>query len=496
MRFLIIWLLLFHYVDASETLKIGSKRFTESYIIGEILKRVAIQTGEANVDYKAGLGNTGIIFAALEKGAIDVYPEYTGTIAQELLKIPLNQPLDMAKLNERLRPYGVAAAIPLGFNNSYALAMNEEQAKKLNIRRISDLKQYPQVKLGFSHEFLKRNDGWEALKNAYRLPHKHVIGIDHSLGYEALANHQIDVMDIYRTDPKAEAHHFRVLEDDISFFPVYDAIILYRLDVPTRFPKTWKAFEALQGSITNEEMLLMNSQAEIEGESFASIANWFAPSDDVDTESTKLSFLNYFFGEDFWLLAKQHLFLVFGSLAPAILVGVLLGILATYSFTGRHLILNVVGAIQTIPSLALLAFLIPLLQQIGTLPALLALFLYSLLPIVRNTYTGLSDIPAPLKESAIVLGLPLFSRLTKVEIPLAARSILGGIKTAAVLNVGMATIAALIGAGGFGERIITGLALNDYSILLSGAIPACLLAILVQLSFDLLDYWLIPKGLK
>ena len=139
---------------------------------------------------------------------------------------------------------------------------------------------------------------------------------------------------------------------------------------------------------------------------------------------------------------------------------------------------------------------IPLLQKIGTTPALIALFFYALYPIVRNTYTGLSDIPNPLRESAIVLGLPLLPRLFQVEIPLASRTILAGIKTAAVLNVGMATIAALIGAGGLGELIVTGLALNNTKILLSGAIPASLLAILVQLGFDLLDHWLVPKGLR
>jgi len=155
-----------------------------------------------------------------------------------------------------------------------------------------------------------------------------------------------------------------------------------------------------------------------------------------------------------------------------------------------------VGVIQTIPSLALLAFLIPLLQQIGTLPALVALFLYALLPIVRNTYTGLSDIPPHLKESALVLGLPPLARLRLIELPLASRAILGGIKTAAVINVGTATIAAFIGAGGFGERIATGLALNDHGLLLAGAIPAALLALGVQTLFELLDRWLVPAGLR
>jgi osmoprotectant transport system permease protein len=134
--------------------------------------------------------------------------------------------------------------------------------------------------------------------------------------------------------------------------------------------------------------------------------------------------------------------------------------------------------------------------MIGTLPALIALFLYSLLPIVRNTYSGLQDIPAYLRESAFALGLPAAVRLRRIELPLASRAILAGVKTAAIINVGTATIAAFIGAGGFGERIVTGLALNDHGVLLAGAIPAAALALLIQGLFELLDRWLVPTGLR
>ena len=313
------------------------------------------------------------------------------------------------------------------------------------------------------------------------------------MGYEALRNEQIDLVDIYSTDPKIEKYNLLVLEDDRHFFPFYDAVLLYRLDVPQKFPKTWKALQSLSGSISTEDMMLLNARAELMGEKFEKIArNFLSKSSNPLPE--EVSFLKHLNELGLWRLIAQHLFLVVGSLIPAILVGIPLGILATFS--SRHFILNFVGVIQTIPSLAFFAFLIPLLQKIGTVPALVALFFYALYPIVRNTYTGLSDIQNPLRESAIVLGLPLLARLRLVEIPLASRTILAGIKTAAVMNVGMATIAALIGAGGLGELIVTGLALNNTEILLSGAIPACLLAILVQLGFDLFDHWLVPKGLK
>ena len=130
------------------------------------------------------------------------------------------------------------------------------------------------------------------------------------------------------------------------------------------------------------------------------------------------------------------------------------------------------------------------------LPQLSALFLYSLLPIVRNTYTGLRDIPPPVRESAEALGLPPGARLRLVELPMASREILAGIKTSAVINVGTATLGALIGAGGYGQPILTGIRLDDVGLILQGAIPAALLALLVQGVFDLAELVVVPKGLR
>jgi hypothetical protein len=143
--------------------------------------------------------------------------------------------------------------------------------------------------------------------------------------------------------------------------------------------------------------------------------------------------------------------------------------------------------------MAVLVFTIPLLG-LGAAPAIFALFLYSLLPIVRNTYQGLHDIPGNLRESAIVLGLTRWARLKLVELPLASTSILAGIKTAAVINVGTATIGALVGAGGYGQPILTGIRLGDFSLVLQGAIPAALLAVVVQSGFGLGERWFVPAG--
>ena len=480
---------------AEPSIIVGSKRFTESYILGEIVARSGETPGEAQVVRRPGLGNTGILFAALKSGAIDIYPEYSGTIALELLKTAAT---DLASLNRELAPLGLAAGAPLGFSNTYALAMAESEARRLSIRSIADLARHAELKFGLSPEFMNRSDGWPGLKAAYGLPFSPT-GLDHGLAYEALAAGRIDVMDIYSTDAKIARYHLRVLEDDRRYFPDYAAVLFYRADLPQRLPRIWAVLRGLEGRIPAQKMIAMNAEAELEAKPFAAIAADFLAGAGLAAKpkaSATRSFWNALWGEDFARLTGQHLLLVFVSLGAGVLAGVPLGIWAARTPAIAPGILSAVGVIQTVPSLALLAFLIPLLGRIGTAPALVALFCYSLLPIVRNTYTGLTAIPSSLREAALALGLPPFARLRLIELPLAAPAILAGVKTSAVINVGTATIAAFIGAGGYGERIATGLALNDDTLLLAGAIPAAALALAVQWLFDLLDRWLIPTGMR
>ena len=460
----------------AESLVVGSKRFTESYILGEIIIK------QAGGTHRQGLGNTGIVFAALKAGSIDLYPEYTGTIAKEILKLEGNP--DLAELNRALAPLGFGAATPLGFNNGYALAMREERARQLGIRTLSDLARHPEVKLGLSQEFIGRADGWPGLKSAYGLPFAAPSGLDHGLAYEAIAAGKIDVMDIYTTDAKIERFQLRVLEDDRKYFPRYEAVLLYRLDLPKRFPDAWQKLQKLEGRISEQTMIRLNAAAELQGRSFAEAAA-LLDSDAPAGKPAQRNFLNTLFGPDFWRLTQEHLVLVFVSLAASIVVGVPLGILSQKVRAMTQAILGIVGVIQTIPSLALFAFLIALLGTIGTVPALIALFLYALLPIVRNTHAGLEAVSKGMRQAALALGLSKQDRLWRIEIPLAMPSILAGIKTSAVINVGTATIAAFVGAGGYGERIVSGLALNDNATLLAGAIPAAALALIVQGAFEL-----------
>ena len=366
--------------QAAEPLRVGSKRFTESYILGEIIVKAA---GDAV--HRQGLGNTGIVFAALKAGSIDLYPEYTGTIAKEILKLDGNP--GIGELNRALAPLGFGVAVPLGFNNTYALAMREERAQKLGVRTLSDLAKQPSLKLGLSQEFIGRADGWPGLKAAYKLPFATPSGLDHGLAYEAVAAGKIDVMDIYSTDAKIERYSLRVLEDDRKFFPRYDAVLLYRLDVPKRFPDAWRALEKLEGRIDEANMIRMNAAAELQGRSFAEAAALLNAGDGPQ-RVVKRNFFGVLFGPDFWRLTREHLLLVFASLAASIALGVPLGVAAAKLPRMAQPILGVVGVIQTIPSLALFAFLIALVGTIGTFPALIALFLYALLPIVRSTHAG------------------------------------------------------------------------------------------------------------
>ena len=474
----------------ADQLKVGSKRFTESYILGEIISQTAARTDTDTV-HRRGMGNTAILFEALKAGGIDIYPDYTGTIARQMLR---SEATDLASLNRGLKPFGLGVATRLGFNNTYALALHEEAAQRIGVSTVSELAAHPELRFGLGHEFLERNDGWPGLRRLYGLP-QNPSGLDHGLAYEAIAAGQIDVMDIYSTDAKISRYGLRVLEDDRRYFPEYDAVIVYRLDVPQRFPEAWRAISLLDSRIDEASMVAMNARAELDGMEFTAIAAEFLGAAD-GTSVQSAGFADKLFGPDFWRLTKQHLLLVFASLAAAVIIAVPLGVWAARSEAAGQVILSAVGVVQTVPALAMLVFLIPLLGQIGMVPALVALFLYSLLPVVRNTHSGLSDISPSLRESAQALGLPAAARLWRVELPLAARSILAGIKTAAVINVGTATIAAFIGAGGYGERLVTGLALNDHALLLAGAVPAALLALLVQWIFDVADRFVVSEGLR
>jgi osmoprotectant transport system permease protein len=467
-------------------LRVGSKRFTESYILGELLAQSAAP--HARVEHRQGLGNTAIVLAALKSGSIDVYPEYTGTISLEILK--QGKPATLEQMRRELADQGLGIAVPLGFNNTYALAVRGDAS----VRKLGELAGQGSLRYGLSHEFLGRADGWPGLAQRYAIDAR-PRGLDHGIAYEALAQKQVDVIDIYSTDAKISQYGLRVLEDDQAYFPRYDAVLLYRLDAAQRFPAAWQALLALEGRISAADMIAMNAAAELQGRDFAAIArDWLArhgaraaSAAAPTAPSAAPTLWQRLFAEDFWPLTRQHILLVALSVAMASAVGIPLGIAAAYRPRLREPVMAAAGILQTIPSLALLAMLIPMLGTIGTVPALCALFVYALLPIIRNTCTGLSGVPQGLKQAGQALGLRPLQRLRYIELPQAAPVVLAGVKTAAVMSVGTATIAAFIGAGGYGERITTGLALNDNTLMLAGALPAAVLALLTQAVFEWME---------
>jgi osmoprotectant transport system permease protein len=390
--------------------------------------------------------------------------------------------------------------VPLGFNNSYALAMREDDAARLGIASISDLaRAQAPLRFGLSHEFLVRADGWPALKRAYALPFTPGSGLDHGLAYQALAAGQVDVVDAYTTDAQIPRLHLRVLRDDRAFFPRYDAVLLMRATLDAQ-----PLAAALAGRIDAQAMQAMNAQVEVDGRTFEAVAREFlARRQAAGTlrpavaafapAAHRQTFWDRLFAPDLGRLLREHLTLVFASLAIAVAIGVPLGVLAHRQPRLAGPLMGLVGMVQTVPSLALLAFLIAIVGAIGFVPALLALAVYALLPIVRNTHAGLGSVPAGMRQAALALGLRSGQVLRSIELPLAAPTLFAGIKTAAVLNVGIATVATFIGAGGLGERIVAGLAVNDTAFMLAGAVPAAALALLTQWVFDLIERLLLRR---
>jgi osmoprotectant transport system permease protein len=495
-RFLVFWLPDFLLIvsclpaflinsSSAADVVIGSKKFTESYVLGEIAKRT-LDEAAIPAEHRQGMGGTIILWEALKGGQIDAYPEYTGTIATEILKSDSTLSLD--QIRNSLEKVGVGMTAPLGFNNTYALVMRRSEAQRLGIRTISDLQRYPELKFGLTHEFLERQDGWRPLRQRYGLSQQNIIGIDHAIGYSTLANGSIAVKDAYSTDAKIEQYDLVVLEDDLHFFPKYEAVFLFRSS--TRADAI-AALRRMEGTLGETRMIRLNAEAE-RTKNYTRAADLY-----FEQSARSPNALNDSFTHKLARWTLRHLQLAGFSLLLSIIVGIPLGIVASRGGAIGHVILGFTGVVQTIPSLALLALLVPLpFFGISVRTAIAALFLYGLLPIVRNTATGLQDIPRSLRESAVALGLSPIARLWQVYVPMASRSILSGIKTSAVINIGTATLAALIGAGGLGEPIISGLSLNDRVTILEGAIPAAVLALLVQWCFDLLDRVLIPKGLR
>jgi len=466
---------------------IGGKIFTESYVLGEIAAQSIEASSHVPVTRKLGMGSTGILFEALKSGAIDVYPDYSGTLAEAILKRPDLKSLD--EIRQALSGLGLTISGSLGFNDTYALAVKEEFAKKHELRSIGDLIPIEAgVKAAFSYEFMDRKDGYAGLVESYHLgfnPQK-VNRMEHSLSFQAIDQNAVDLIDVYSTDAKIKKLNLQLLKDDHNYFPVYQAVWVARQAFVDKHPREWQTLLGLEGRISEEAMLDMNAQADIQKIAFDKIAAQFLGSEMPASKG--------------WLRevarrTREHLWLVGVSLLFSVLVGIPLGVTAVRFHAAGQAILLSSAVIQTVPSLALLCFLIPVFG-VGTKPALAALCLYSLLPVVLNTFTGIRAVNPIHLENARAFGLNRRQVLFKVVLPLASPTLLAGIKTATIVSIGTATLAALVGAGGYGAPIVSGLALNDVPTILTGAIPAALMALIAHGLFELLGLVLIPAGLR
>ena len=469
---------------AAEPVVVGSKRFTESYILGELVRQTLEEAG-IRAEHRQGLGNTAIVEQALSSGRIDVYPEYSGTIQREILR--LTQPkATLEELNALLAPRGLKAGITLGFNNTYALALRADRARELGLRRLSDLAaltpaQQRSLRTGFTPEFSTRADGWPAVQSRYGLTMQPGKGLEHGLAYAALERGEVDIVDAYSTDAAIVRLGLVLLEDDLGAFPRYDALLLMRADLDEA------PLRLLQGRFDEATMAALNGQAEA-GMSFEAVARQALSTLKGQVEGParavpRASFTERLLAPDLARLLGEHVLLVVSSTIAALMVGVPLGIAAQRRPRWGTFILSLVGVLQTIPSLALLAALIAALGRIGTAPALVALFLYALLPIVSATHAGLGEVPPAQRQAGLALGLRPLQVLRHVELPLAWPVIMAGLGSAAVIGVGTATLAAFVGAGGLGERIVAGLAVNEAALMMAGAVPAAALALMVQAGF-------------
>jgi osmoprotectant transport system permease protein len=501
---------------AAHRVVVASKPFGESYLLAEMLAQLLESRG-FRVERRPGLGATEIAFGALRTGAVDVYPEYTGT---GLVAILGEEPeADPRRLFRRVATtfperFDTHWLPPLGFQNTYAVAVRRETAERFGLRTLSDLAgAAPDLTAGFTPDFIGRPDGLTGLQHAYGLRFGQVRSLLQAVKYQALAEGGVDVIDGYSTDGFIARYDLVVLEDDRGFFPAYEAAVLVSGRLLRSAPAALVVLAEPSGRIDEPRMREWNRRVEVEGRPIAAVAadalrsigliaasaageeaDGDAPSPaSAATQRQNLS--AYLWGQRAQIaaLALRHLMLVALSLLAAIAVAVPAGVMLDRARRGAEPVIRGAGVLQTVPSIALLAFMIPLLG-IGVVPALVALFLYSLYPILRNTYTGVRDASPDAADAATALGMTPLQVLRYVRLPLAAPVIMAGIRTAAVINVGTATLAAFIGAGGLGDPIVAGLALSDTRMLLSGAVPAALLALLVDAGLGVVERRLTPGG--
>jgi osmoprotectant transport system permease protein len=493
---------------AKNPIVIGSKKFTESIILGEILSIILEEKYQETVVRKFGLGGTKIAFDALVNEDIHTYPEYTGTGYVMILKQDgENDPKKVFNIVNQLfqKKWDIHWSPPIGFNNTYALAVKKDNPSFTSIHKLSQLQNaVDKYSYAAPYEFMERKDGHTRFSNFYQLNfnQKNIISMEAGLMYSAINEKKVDMVIVYSTDGRIKASQLKLLKDDKSFFPPYFASFLSKNSYLKKNPNLEKAQNLIGDLISESEMVEMNDHVDRLKEDPYQIAKNFLIYKEIISgvqreTKQKRNIFSYAWNKRNYLLQLlwQHVSISFMALSLGCLFSLPCGILVTRYKKLSKIIFPIINTIQTIPSVALLGFMIPLLG-IGFLPTIIALFLYSLLPIIRNTYTGIKSVDKSYLESAKGIGLSHFQILLKIEIPLALPFILSGVRTAAVIVIGTATLAALIGAGGFGDPIFRGVSTINSNLILIGAIPSALLAIVVDKLLASLENILVSKGLR
>lgn len=516
--------------QADQALRVGGKAFTEQQLLTEIVARLIEQDAGIPVRRRAGLGGTDLCHAALRRGELDLYVEYTGTALVNVLGLdPQADPGTTHRLVAAVYrdEFDLEWLPPIGFDNTYAIAVRREMADELGLVALSDLGAHAsELTGGFTAEFAERPDGLPKLRRLLGSRFARSVDLDPGLMYDALLRHQVDVIAGFATDPRLDPETMTILEDDLGVFPSYQAAPVVRAEVLARHPELRDALAALAGTIDDDTMRRLNAEVDLGGRSVDAVAQEWIDSRRVSVdgspgagrdadaagEPTQTGRVTRVGGSDPGAIATlrarirpgvfklawerraqlasrtiEHLLLVGVGLAAAIAIGIPLGILAHRSPRVRPAVLGAVEIVQTIPSLAMLAFLFALLGVLGFLPAVIALILYALLPVVVNTTAGLANVAPSISLAADAMGMSRGQRLRRVELPLAAPFILAGLRTAGILTVGIATLSTYIGAGGLGDFIARGLARNDPRLTLLGAVPAAMMALVIGGAFRMTE---------
>jgi osmoprotectant transport system permease protein len=494
---------------AQRTVIVASKPFGESYLLCEMFAQL-LEANDFTVERRPGLGATQIAFGALRTNAIDVYPEYTGTGLTAILHDSLSDSLaadpraTFALVSRRFSQlYHVRWLPPLGFQNTYAIAVTRATAARYHLSTLTDLARESQnLSAGFTADFIGRGDGLVGLSRVYGIHPRTVRPLAPAVKYQALAAGAVDVIDGYSTDGLLSRYDLVTLVDDKHFFPPYEAAALTSADLNRRAPAAVAVLTLLSGRLDESTMRGLNRRVEVDGEDVHRVAAEelarlglvaSAASTVSASPSGERSFSTYMWDRRGQLLAMiaRHILLVAIALFAAVVVALPLGLALERARRAAESVIGGLGVLQTIPSIALLAFMIPLFG-VGVVPALVALWLYALYPIARGTYTGVRDADPDAVAASEALGTTPMQQLMWVRLPLAAPVIMAGIRTAAVITVGAATLAAFIGAGGLGEPIVEGLALADTRMILSGALPAALLALAIDGLLGLVERTVAP----